>query len=275
VLIGGSARRLTMPLEPNATPTAYLVMAARVRPLTMVEYLLGRSDERAATPGASSMGAAKRDAWAAALDSVGHPFVIASVTINSAAARAGVRAGDLLAGTGTDTADIDRLNRDLAQGHPVKVRLMRDGAPIDTTLRSEPGDHDPAGGIILSSTPSEITPPPLGTGKVKGTSAGLLLALADVDLLTAGSLGGGHTVAATGEVTPNGTVSGVAGYRQKVAAAVSAGADVLLVAASDADDVRSMAPAALRVIGVQTVTQAVWELCALGGTSAVCGNVTM
>jgi PDZ domain-containing protein len=284
VLIGGSAHRLGMPSEPNAAPSIYLVMAARVRPLTMAEFLLGRSDERAATQpatteraatsGDGSMASAKNDAWAAALDSVRHPFVIASVTPGSPAERAGVLAGDLLAGTGDDLADIERLTRDLAKGHSVRLRLLRNGVPVDTVLHPEPGDTDLAAGMILSATPAEMTPPALDTGKVKGASAGLLLALADVDLLTAGSLGGGLVIAATGEVGPGGVVYGVAGYRQKIEAAVKAGAEVLLVSAADADAVRAQSPASLRVIGVQTVTQAVWELCGLGGTSAMCGNLT-
>jgi hypothetical protein len=276
VLVGGTARRLGMPTEPNAAASVYLVMAARVRPLTMAEYLLGRADERAATAGDGSMDSSKSDAWAAALDSVGHPFVIASVAPDSAAQRAGVQPGDLLAGSGRDVADIERLTRDLGKGQSVNVRLLRHGVPVDTVLHPRVGDRadsELAGGMILSATPSESTPPPLDTGKVKGASAGLLLALADVDLLTAGSLGGGRVIAATGEVGPGGIVYGVAGYRQKVDAAVKAGAEVLLVSAADADEVRALAPASLRILGVSTVTQAVWELCGLGGTSAMCGNL--
>jgi len=65
------------------------------------------------------------------------------------------------------------------------------------------------------------------TGNTDGPSAGLLFALADVDLMAAGPLAGGLRVAATGSIGSDGTVTAVRMVDAKVAAARLAGADVV------------------------------------------------
>ncbi|HKA03353.1 MAG TPA: hypothetical protein VKD67_03460 [Acidimicrobiales bacterium] len=65
------------------------------------------------------------------------------------------------------------------------------------------------------------------TGNADGTSAGLLFALAHLDLLTAGPLAGSLRVAATGSIGSDGTVTAVRMVDAKVAAARLAGADVV------------------------------------------------
>ena len=65
------------------------------------------------------------------------------------------------------------------------------------------------------------------TGVADGTSAGLLFALADVDLLTDGRLAADLRVAATGTIGFDGSVTPVRMVDAKVAAASLAGADVV------------------------------------------------
>jgi hypothetical protein len=65
------------------------------------------------------------------------------------------------------------------------------------------------------------------TGAADGTSAGVLFALADIDLLTPGSLAGDLRVAATGSIGSDGTVTAVRLVDAKVAAARLAAADVV------------------------------------------------
>ncbi|ASS69144.2 MULTISPECIES: S16 family serine protease [unclassified Paenibacillus] len=62
-----------------------------------------------------------------------------------------------------------------------------------------------------------------------GPSAGLMMALAVYDRLTAGDGTGGLKVAGTGTMSPDGSVGAVGGVAQKVAAAAAAGADLFLV----------------------------------------------
>lgn len=62
-----------------------------------------------------------------------------------------------------------------------------------------------------------------------GPSAGLMMALAVYDRLTAGDGTRGLKVAGTGTMSPDGSVGAVGGVAQKVAAAAAAGADLFLV----------------------------------------------
>ncbi len=62
-----------------------------------------------------------------------------------------------------------------------------------------------------------------------GPSAGLMMALAVYDRLTAGDGTGGLKVAGTGTMSPDGSVGAVGGVAEKVAAAAAAGADLFLV----------------------------------------------
>src|SRR4029077_14693256 len=64
---------------------------------------------------------------------------------------------------------------------------------------------------------------------VTGPSAGLAYALAVEDLLDRADLAQGRTIAATGDVRPDGLVGPVGYVGQKVPAATGAGATVLLV----------------------------------------------
>ena len=94
------------------------------------------------------------------------------------------------------------------------------------------------------------------TGAADGTSAGVLFALADVDLLTPGPLAGDLRVAGTGTIGSDGTVTAVRMVDAKVAAARLAGADVVFapdfpVGETTATRVRSHTgqPAASRTVG--------------------------
>jgi hypothetical protein len=266
-IVGGRARTLVLPAEAGLRRDDYLMPTALVRRLTVMEVLLGLHSDQAESTG--DMEGAKSDAWWAAVAALQRPQVVATVADGSAGARAGLRPGDVMTSTDNDSASVSQLDHDLAAGHPAKLRVLHDGAFLDVTLSPDDG----VSGVTFLDLWGTPVGPIINTGNVSGTSAGLLMALADIDLLTPGDLTNGRKIAATGTVSPDGTVGGVLAYREKGAAAKRAGATVLLVAADDADAARAVAPAGLRIIGVSTVTQAVWELCALGGTSSLCGNV--
>ena len=109
--------------------------------------------------------------------------------------------------------------------------------------------------IITAPTPA------LSVGKVTGGSAGLVLALAYIDMLTAGDLTGHRLIAATGELGPGGSVDPVLGYDAKVTASSKAGATVFLMPRADVSVAQPYAPRNVRVIGVSSVDEAVQWLC--------------
>ena len=104
----------------------------------------------------------------------------------------------------------------------------------------------------------------IDAGRVGGPSAGLMFALAAVDVLTPEDLTGGAVVAGTGSVDRDGRVGAMGGVRQKLIAAVNeadVAATVFLVPAANADDARG-APVSrqVRIVPVRTLGDAVRAL---------------
>jgi PDZ domain-containing protein len=107
----------------------------------------------------------------------------------------------------------------------------------------------------------------IDSGTVGGPSAGLAFTLAVLDVLTPGELTGGRRVAATGTMRLDGTVGPVGGGAQKAAAVRDAGYDVFLVPSDEVDEVRAAVGDDLEVIPVDTLSQALEALDALGGNA--------
>ena len=99
---------------------------------------------------------------------------------------------------------------------------------------------------------------------VSGPSAGLAFTLALIADLNHRDLTGGHRVAVTGTIAPDGSVGQVGGVTQKAIAAKRAGAVAILVPAGEASDARAHAHG-LRIITVRTVDDALRSLRSLGG----------
>lgn len=263
-VVGGRARPVTMPGEPGVERHGtYLMPTALVRHLTHLEVMFGRRGERADASGGMEL--AKADAWWAALALLGPRAVVTAVHEGSVVQAAGVLVGDIVVNVNGGPADPATLEAIRTRTAPVSLRVLRDGVVLDLEL---PAGDEP--GWLLG--PDDGTPlaPLVETGEVAGASGGLVIALAEIDLLTPGDLTGGHTVAATGTIRPDGVVGGVLAYEAKAQAVADAGAAVLFVSAMDADAVRALSPAGLEVIGVVTLDDAVQALCARGGSSTLC-----
>ena len=101
-----------------------------------------------------------------------------------------------------------------------------------------------------------------------GPSAGLAYTLELLDVLTPGELTGGRRVAATGEMTSSGEVTGVGGVAQKAVAARRAGARVFLVPHGNYEEARRHAPDGLRVHPVKNLDDALGALASLEGSNA-------
>jgi PDZ domain-containing protein len=127
-------------------------------------------------------------------------------------------------------------------------------------------DRVPAAALRDVRTSLDVSARVHPLGAVRGPSAGLVLALARVDALTAGDLTGGRRVAGTGAIAVDGGVTTVGDVAEKIRAAAGARTDVFLVPAPQRDEaVRAARGTRMRVVGVHSVTEAVTWLCANGG----------
>src|SRR5690606_39919923 len=75
----------------------------------------------------------------------------------------------------------------------------------------------------------------ISVGRVGGPSAGMMFALGIMDRLDPEGLTGGHRIAGTGTIDPEGNVGGVSGVQQKMISAKREGAEYFLVAAESCD----------------------------------------
>jgi PDZ domain-containing protein len=98
---------------------------------------------------------------------------------------------------------------------------------------------------------------------VGGTSAGLMLTLGLIDLLTPGDLTGGRRIAGTGAVDDRGAVVGIAGIRQKMISAKRAGDTVFLTPAANCAAAAAVVPDGLQLLRVSSVDDALTALAAL------------
>ncbi len=110
--------------------------------------------------------------------------------------------------------------------------------------------------------PVEVTIDP---GQVTGPSAGLAFTLTIIDEMTPGSLTGGKKVAVTGTMDLDGNVGEVGGVPQKTAAALDAGAKLMLVPPPELKQARDRAGDSMKVVGVRTIDDALRALRQNGG----------
>ena len=108
----------------------------------------------------------------------------------------------------------------------------------------------------------------IDSGQIGGPSAGLAFTLALLDRLTPGSLSGGVEVAATGTISPGGSVGPIGGLKQKTIAVLRTGAKVFLVPTSEVAEAEEAAKGTdLKIVGVATLDEALAQLAALGGNA--------
>lgn len=149
---------------------------------------------------------------------------------------------------GQNAADLDHANRQMmadAKRNAVKAveNLLAEVSLDQSTLKIDSGD-------------------------IGGPSAGLAFALALIDVSTRGDLTGGATIAATGELTPDGVVRAVGGTRLKTLAARRAGCALFVVPLANLEEARGAA-GTMRLLGVDSLAEAVQKLVADGGVIEV------
>ena len=247
------------------------------------------------------MAASQMAAKTAALRRLGYPVpehdagtLIASVAPGSPAARA-LRVGQIVTAVGaTPTPDACAFVAALHTRRPgdvVDLTVERTsiapdgrvtpGATVHRSVRlAKAAPHETSSGCpgvvgpnraflgVEASTQQEFSypfPVSVDTAGIGGPSAGLAMTLGIIDKLSGGHLTGGATVAATGTISPDGTVGDVGGVAQKTIAVERAGATVFLVPPPEYQVARSEATPSLHVYKVSTLDQALAVLHRLGG----------
>lgn len=129
--------------------------------------------------------------------------------------------------------DVSDAIQETGPGQEATFVVRRDGATRTVRVTAEESEDEKDKGVVGVE---------IGVGydfpfdvKVRideaigGPSAGLIFATAVYDTLTPGALTGGHDVAGTGTIDPDGKVGPIGGIQQKIVAAADAGAEVFLV----------------------------------------------
>lgn len=164
--------------------------------------------------------------------------------------------------TATGTLRVGRTSLVTLRTAPAPTDLGPSGCPgqsgVDTSyigVGLEDGVH--------YDLPGKIS---VNTANIGGPSAGLAMTLAIIDTLSSGSLTGGHVIATTGTISPNGAVGAVGGVREKTVAVENAGARYFFVPASEAAQARQEATPGLHVVPVTSLGQVLAYLQSIGGT---------
>jgi Lon-like protease len=173
-----------------------------------------------------------------------------------------LEAGDLIVAVDghevSSAEDAVELVRHRSPGDEVRLTVISAGAeggPRELAVRLADDPDDPERGRIGALLRDHIELPvavEIDAGPIGGPSAGLMFALAVVDLLTPEDLTGGAVVAGTGSVDATGEIGAMGGVRQKLISATERPdrpATVFLVPRPNVEEARS-APLGHRVLVV-------------------------
>jgi PDZ domain-containing protein len=157
-------------------------------------------------------------------------------------------------------------------GRVVSLRLASRTARGKTVPFMGIGDPGQSGLVPMGTQPQYDFPLQvnINSDDIGGPSAGLAFTLGILNSLGGGNLTGGHVVAATGTIHPDGTVGDVGGVKQKTVAVERAGATVFLVPKTVGDTelhaARSVATPGLKIYEVGSLDEALADLHRLGGS---------
>ncbi|PSK97394.1 PDZ domain-containing protein [Murinocardiopsis flavida] len=182
-----------------------------------------------------------------------------------------LKAGDVI--TEVDGAQVDGVKQtvgkvsDREPGDPVEMTVERKGAPKDVRIdTAESDDGTAVVGVMLRDDmdfPFEVD---VSVGNVGGPSAGMMFALGIMDHLSSEGLTGGHAIAGTGTIEPDGKVGGVSGVEQKMVSAQREGAEYFFVASESCDlTFDSAATGEIEVVKIDKLDDAVDALADIRG----------
>jgi Lon-like protease len=251
------------------------------------EAILGtRSREENREENLRVMGASKDTATYVALNRLGYDVSVTNggvlvVEVGAEYPAAGtLQPGDLITAVDGTTVQLpDDLRNALtgsAPGDTVSLTVTRGDVTEDLEVELGAGDDGRAIVGIAPDIPDTVQftfpfPVTIDSGRTGGPSAGLAFTLTLLDELTPGELTGGKRVAATGAIDVYGNVLPVGGVRQKAVTVREAGADLFLVPADLVDEALRGA-GDVRVVGVNTLDEALTVLAELGGNALELGT---
>lgn len=227
-------------------------------------YDEGETDEEHDQEGAIQMVNSQDAAVAAALTEVGIEYdevpAVVSVT-EGAPADGNLEAEDrILAVGGTNVTSVEQVVEAVSgaePGEPLALVVERDGQRRNVTVTPEEVDGETRMGVqvgLAFEFPVDVQvriSPDIG-----GPSAGLVFALGIYDTLTPGALTGGHDIAGTGTITPDGQVGPIGGIQQKIAGARESGSELFLVPAENCNEAVGSSPGDMRLVKVATMNEA-------------------
>ncbi len=172
-----------------------------------------------------------------------------------------------------DVDDMTRILKTKAPGDTVTLGVRPHAGQVTKQVKITlaPSPDDPKRGIMgVRVTPIAVDYDfpldiSIDTGNVGGPSAGLAFTLGIIDDLTPGELTGGHDVAVTGTMSPDGSVGEVGGSGQKAAAVRAKGIKLFIVPRADYKDAAAHAGKSLKVVPVDNLDQALKVLADQGG----------
>ena len=164
------------------------------------------------------------------------------------------------------TEDLIGLVRQVSVGDELVLEVDRGGQRVEEVVRAGrvPGLEHPGMGVSLQTLEEDIELPVdvelVDQHGIGGPSAGLMTALTVYDTVADEDLAAGRHIVGTGTIEGDGTVGRIGSIREKAWTAVAAGADVMLVPATQAAEARAAADGRLQVIGVLTFQDALRAL---------------
>ncbi|MCW2785825.1 MAG: hypothetical protein JWP74_2342 [Marmoricola sp.] len=235
-----------------------------------VEYPKATTNKANDQQSAQQMSTSQDDATAAALGVLGIKYqnVVEVAAVQKGGASDGrLRTGDFLLSVaghqvnGPD--DLIKLIRDVAPGTSLRLGIERANVKKSVVVVTRPAPDDPkASRVNIAIGTNFRFPFPVDIrlpGNIGGPSAGMMFALSIYDVLTPGSLTGGHVIAGTGEISPNGTVSPIGGIGEKLVSAQRDGAKLFLVASENCAEAAKAHydPSKMRLVRVHTLGDAI------------------
>jgi PDZ domain-containing protein len=219
-----------------------------------------------------AMVSSQENATVAALTELGYEVpatLVVAQTLEGTGAADVLQEGDvLLALDGTEVNDYQTLVTmlgDIAPGSTITLTIERDGERTDVDVVT--GERDDGGALIGIAIDPEFDFPvdvTISIDGIGGPSAGMMFALGIVDKLTPADEANGVTIAGTGTMDVTGAVGAIGGIRQKMAGAARDGASWFLAPSSNCDEVVGFEPAGLHVVAVETLSDAVDAMTAIG-----------
>ena len=181
--------------------------------------------------------------------------------------------GDVLATlNGQELTTLEDLLRGLSEvtpGDDVVVGVDRDGQRIDVTVTTTSvqladGGTRAALGVFVRSDYQFPFDVKIQIENIGGPSAGMMFALAIIDMLTPQDELAGQIVAGTGTIDVDGSVGPIGGIEQKMHGALRDGAAYFLAPAANCRDVIGNVPRGLQVVRVSTLAEARAAITAIG-----------